>query len=241
MAVVSSESLHDTFATVEFTIPYDAEPGTVYDINWANVELDSQSSNIDSDLYAMTGGTITVADDTVIENPYVSISSAEGLPGETVRLNIDVACNNKFECIDSIISWDSALILASNGAQEVKKDVAVVSDLFDDSCTFVAYSRNGNGAGDGIFATIDFAIPADAEPGTVYNIYFSDILTFADIDHNDLVNSVASYGGTITVTDPKAYASPFIYVLSPSGLSGETVTLDVNYSNIIGVDSPNIR
>ena len=124
----------------------------------------------------------------------LSLSSAEGKAGETVTLAVNVACNNNFESLDAVVNFDSALTAAPAAAAG---GASAASDAGDGYVTVVAY---GSAAlADGAVATIDFTIPADAQPGDTYDVTFSAVNTFAIFEGDDIASSVPVSGGTITV------------------------------------------
>ena len=129
----------------------------------------------------------------------LGLSSAEGLPGETVTLNVMIACNNNFESLDAVVGWDESSLTAAqakspNGAR-------VASEAGDGYCTVVAYGSDA--IADGAIASIDFTIPANAEPGTVYDVTFTQVNTFAIFEGEDLGDGVSTSGGKITVLAPE--------------------------------------
>jgi LPXTG-motif cell wall-anchored protein len=125
----------------------------------------------------------------------LSLSSTSGKAGETVTLSVNVACNNNFESLDCVVNWDDTALTAAPAAAVAPASCA--SDAGEGYCTVVAY---GSAAlADGAVATIDFTIPEDAEPGTVYNVTFGTVNTFAIFEGEDLGSGVAQSGGTITV------------------------------------------
>ena len=132
----------------------------------------------------------------------LSLTSAEGLAGETVTLSVVVACNNNFESLDTVLTWDDTSLLASQAVSAGAASVA--SDAGPGYCTVVAY---GSAAlPDGPIANIDFTIPANAEPGTVYSINFTGNNTFAIFEGDDIAATVPTSGGTITVVEPATEA-----------------------------------
>ena len=127
----------------------------------------------------------------------LSLSSATGQAGETVTLSVNVACNDNFESLDCVVNWDDTALTAAPAAAVAPASAA--SDAGAGYCTVVAY---GSAAlKDGAIATIDFTIPADAEPGTVYNVNFGSVNTFAVFGGEDLGSGVSQSGGTITVAE----------------------------------------
>ena len=125
----------------------------------------------------------------------LSLSSASGQAGETVTLSVNVACNNNFESLDCVVNWDDTALTAAPAAAVAPASCA--SDAGEGYCTVVAY---GSAAlADGAVATIDFTIPADAQPGDTYDVTFSAVNTFAIFEGDDIASSVPVSGGTITV------------------------------------------
>ena len=140
----------------------------------------------------------------------LSLSSAEGQAGETVTLSVNVACNNNFESLDTVVNFDEALVAAQAAAAG---GASVASDAGAGYVTVVAY---GSAAlADGAVATIDFTIPADATEGTTYDVTFGAVNTFAIFEGDDIAASVPTSGGTITVvgaptepTEPETTEAP---------------------------------
>ncbi len=135
----------------------------------------------------------------------LSLSSAEGYAGDVVTITVDVACNNNFESLDAVVNWDdTALTVAPNASTgenvaEGAGAASAASASGDGFCTVVAW---GTGAiKDGSIAKINFQIPADAEPGTVYDIYFGTVTTYAIYGGDDLGSGVTQAAGQITVLE----------------------------------------
>lgn len=132
----------------------------------------------------------------------VSISKANGLPGETVTLQVVVEADDEFESLDALIEWDDDT-LKSAGAVSVNGTLCE-SYIEDGMVSVVDYSEGG--VKDGAIASIDFVIPEDAKPGTSMDVYFSSIETFAvykdgaTTEESNVVNVV---GATIGVMEPK--------------------------------------
>ncbi len=127
----------------------------------------------------------------------LSLTSASGKAGETVTLEVVVACNNNFESLDTVLTWDDTALTSSQAAPV--NGVSVASDAGAGYCTVVAYGSDA--IPDGTIATIDFTIPANAESGTVYSINFTGTNTFAIFGGDDIANAVPASGGTITVIE----------------------------------------
>ncbi len=131
----------------------------------------------------------------------VSISKANGLPGETVTVQVVVEADDSFESLDALIEWDDDT-LKSAGAVSVNGTLCE-SYVEDGMVSIVDYSSGG--VKDGAIASIEFMIPEDAQPGTSLDVYFSSVETFAiykdgaTIDQSNVVNVA---GATIGVIKP---------------------------------------
>ena len=224
-----------TVANIEFTIPEDAVEGAVYDICITSVNMFAEYGNPDD--YTATvpvyNGTITVTegssdDDDSYPDPSLYLDNIDGGAGQTVTMPVNVKCFNNFESMDVVVEWSDTALIADE-ANFV--GMYGSSSIFDNQCTVVAYDSAP--VSDGTIATIDFTIPADAEIGTVYDVYFSSVNMFAEFGGDDLTDSVSVYGGTITVTegssdDDDSYPDPSLYLDNIEGGAGQTVTMPVN-------------
>lgn len=139
------------------------------------------------------------------EGESLAVSSATGKAGETVTLQISVACNNNFESLDTVLTWDAASGLTSSKATPIGASGA--SDAGEGYVTAVIYGDSA--IADGAVASIDFTIPEDAEVGTVYDINVEQVNTFAVFEGDDLAETVARSGGQIEVVeDPTPEPTP---------------------------------
>ena len=142
------------------------------------------------------------------EGESLAVSSATGKAGETVTIQISVACNNNFESLDTVLTWDAASGLTSSKATPIGASGA--SDAGEGYVTAVVYGDSA--IADGAVASIDFTIPEDAEVGTVYDINVEQVNTFAVMDGADLAETVPVSGGQIEVvadeTEPETTAAP---------------------------------
>lgn len=152
----------------------------------------------------------------------LSLSSAEGKPGDTVTINVDIACNNNFDILDAVVGWDDSSLTASKAV-----GTNVTSNVSDNSCSINAFNANLEPIPDGTIATIDFKIPNDAQIGTIYNINWVQIESFAIYEGEDLGSNVPNSGGTITVVE-STEETPSLTMSSVEGKPGQSVTLDVN-------------
>ena len=131
------------------------------------------------------------------EGESLAVSSATGKAGETVTIQISVACNNNFESLDTVLTWDAASGLTSSKATPIGASGA--SDAGEGYVTAVIYGDSA--IADGAVASIDFTIPEDAEVGTVYDINVEQVNTFAVFEGDDLAETVARSGGQIEVVE----------------------------------------
>ena len=125
----------------------------------------------------------------------VSLTSVHGKAGETVTVNVDVACNNNFESLDIVVTWEDKALKAAQ-AKAAGKAMAA-SDAGEGYCTVVVYGSEA--LADGAVATIDFTIPSDAPEGKTYDIKISTVNTFAVFEGPDIYSTVKVNNGTITV------------------------------------------
>ncbi|MGN0613191.1 MAG: cohesin domain-containing protein, partial [Porcipelethomonas sp.] len=126
----------------------------------------------------------------------IGISSGEGNPGDTVTLAVYAGCNNNLESFDVTLGWDDVSLTAAP-AYAVSKGVSCISDSGDGYCLIVLYDNIA--IEDGSVAYINFTIPEDAVPGTVYQLDFSAVNVFATFGGDDIADSVTTVGGTIKV------------------------------------------
>jgi LPXTG-motif cell wall-anchored protein len=138
------------------------------------------------------------------EGESLSVSNATGTPGETVTVQVSVACNNNFESLDTVLTWEDTALTASMAVPSA--GVSGASDAGDGYVTVVAY---GSAAiADGAIASIDFTIPEDAEVGTQYAINVEQVNTFAIFDGADIADTVPATGGVIEVVAPATEPEP---------------------------------
>ena len=157
------------------------------------------------------------------EGESLAVSSATGKAGETVTIQISVACNNNFESLDTVLTWDAASGLTSSKATPIGASGA--SDAGEGYVTAVVYGDSA--IADGAVASIDFTIPEDAEVGTVYDINVEQVNTFAVMDGADLAETVPVSGGQIEVvadeTEPETTAAPEETTAAPTTTTAKKV------------------
>ena len=142
----------------------------------------------------------------------LSIGSASAKPGSIVMLPINVSCNNNFESMDVDIQWDDGCIY-----KRLSSDYSCMHDSKKNYCEVIVYGSDP--IADGTIATITFQIPDDAEIGTVYDVYFSDVAVFCTYGGDCIEDKVAVSGGTITVVGDGAddYLSYIKYDMDSDG------------------------
>lgn len=150
----------------------------------------------------------------------IGLTSVEGQPGETVTMELVVACNNNFESSDVVLSYDTALT-AENAVAVAP--VSGASEAGDGTISVISYSTDA--VPDGTIATINFTIPEDAEVGTEYAVDFDAVNVYAIFGGDDIAETVPTSGGTITVvaapTDP---TDPVTDPTDPTTTTAEVTT-----------------
>lgn len=131
-------------------------------------------------------------------NTEVKLSDAQGMPGDTVTLYVDVTAGDNFESMGAVLGWDY-LNLTADEAKSVNNTV-VTSKKDRNYLALGIYGPGPGSVANGSVASIDFTIPPDASPGTVYNINFVKLDTFATAN-NDITDTVGVSSGKITVVD----------------------------------------
>lgn len=129
--------------------------------------------------------------------PSLTITSAEGKPGDTVTLEIIAAANDRVETIDASITFDEALT-AVDVIKGANGDFSVQSAAMGNQLTIAGYTGNDNGVPDGAIGTMQFTIPADAAVGTVYNVEWAEVVDF-DAAGESVAAAAEKINGTITV------------------------------------------
>ncbi len=125
----------------------------------------------------------------------LSINNIAAKAGETISVPVKVECGDNFESGSFVIGWDSSeLTLSSFNINIPFNGSEVIGDGY---YAFNAYSASA--VADGEIATIEFTVPADAKIGDTYEIYFTDVETFAEFEGEDLADTVSVSGGSVTV------------------------------------------
>lgn len=172
------------------------------------------------------------------EGESLAVSSATGKAGETVTIQISVACNNNFESLDTVLTWDAASGLTSSKATPIGASGA--SDAGEGYVTAVIYGDSA--IADGAVASIDFTIPEDAEVGTVYDINVEQVNTFAIFEGEDIAETVPRSGGQIEVvadeTEPETTAAPEETTAAPTTTTAAPTTTAAKKVTAAAAGSP---
>ena len=215
-----------TAAYIRFTIPDSAVNGTVYDLHFSAVDQyedvegnehreqvntysgsitvgmkatgsSSETTPVITTSTAVVTTAVTTEEKEYDEGYSISISSGKGKPGEKVMVDIMSCCGGGMEAADFAVSWsDPALKLTSVYSAEIKGKVDYSAT--EDKCSIMVI---GEGIEDGVIGRLEFTIPTDAVPGTVYNIDVFSISTFYGSDAVEHADRTRAAGGGIWVTD----------------------------------------
>lgn len=167
----------------------------------------------------------------------LSLSKANGFPGETVSIQVVIDANDAFESLDALIEWDNET-LASSAAVAVNGTLC--SSYNEEG--MVSIVDYGSGAiKDGAIANINFTIPENAVPGSQYEINFTSVETFTVISggtSEDISESANISGTKIVVNKPKYSTTPAVTTTEPA--SETTVATTVSQVTETTVATTNI-
>ena len=176
----------------------------------------------------------TVSGKAEYESPSLVLGNAEGAPGDTVTVPVKVFCDNNFESLCAVVKWDDISLKADevNGAGNASAVIGV-NGKGDGYVEVVAFG--GSALADGAVANIKFTIPKNAVSGTVYDLYFGNIETYA-IYHGanngeNIAPNVPTYGGSVTVkgkTTPVTTTAPAVTTATVTTTISETPNLGID-------------
>ena len=233
----SIEGLDENLMTLQFTIPADAKPGTVYPITFADAsDYALEGTNAAGDNLKINGvaGAIKVEEEVKPADTQLTIGKVTGKPGETVTLPVALTKNDKgFASVQ--LKLNTALpTVADSMAGTMKDSNMVCMPNYTKTDSFVLAWVNANTASieglDDNLMTLQFTIPEDAKPGTVYPITFADKSDYALEGTNAAGENLVIEGidGSITVEDAVAPdPDTQLTIGNVKGKPGETVTLPV--------------
>jgi hypothetical protein len=145
----------------------------------------------------------------------LSIDKVTGKAGETVTVAISVDNNQGLDGMGAEIQFDEGLTLGTAKAGSLSDLVSVTPRPGTNNFVFSVAVMEVSTDTEGTIALIDFTIPEDAEPGTVYDITWVNLDDFTNgsnsyVDRIDLVNGSITVegGGGTTPPAPPATTTP---------------------------------
>ena len=233
----SIEGLDENLMTLQYTIPADAKPGTVYPITFADAsDYALEGTNAAGDNLKINGvaGAIKVEEEVKPADTQLTIGKVTGKPGETVTLPVALTKNDKGFASVQLKLNTSLPTVKDSMAGTMKDSNMVCMPNYTKTDSFVLAWVNANTASieglDDNLMTLQFTIPEDAEPGTVYPITFADKSDYALEGTNAAGENLVIEGidGSITVEDAVAPdPDTQLTIGKVEGAPGETVTLPV--------------
>lgn len=162
----------------------------------------------------------------VAENSPLSLtfSDAAGTAGSIVTISVSVSQNTGFSSSKFIIGYDPALepVILDNGNFCVNQSTSSFPDMNIMTFPMKALSRvacytdlDKASSEDGILFDLSFRIPADAEPDTVYSIWYQDVELLNQTKRLPLLTN----RGDITVVLPDETKPPVVTTAPPSATS----------------------
>ncbi|MBQ3565772.1 MAG: leucine-rich repeat protein, partial [Oscillospiraceae bacterium] len=124
----------------------------------------------------------------------LSIGNVAARPGHTVKVPIKVECGDNFESGAFVIGWDSSELY--NWSLNYADDISIASTEGENCYAVAVYDDSA--IADGEIATLELTIPADAKAGDTYEIYFTDVESFAEFGGEDLADTVSVESGSVT-------------------------------------------
>ena len=233
----SIEGLDDNLMTLQYTIPEDAKPGTVYPITFADKsDYALEGTNAAGENLVIEGidGSITV-EDAVAPDPdtQLTIGNVKGKPGETVTLPVALTKNDKGFASVQLKLNTSLPTVKDSMAGTMKDSNMVCMPNYNKEDSFILAWVNADTASieglDDNLMTLQYTIPADAKPGTVYPITFADKSDYALEGTNAAGENLVIEGidGSITVEAEAQDPDTQLTIGKVEGAPGETVTLPV--------------
>ena len=233
----SIEGLDDNLMTLQFTIPEDAKPGTVYPITFADKsDYALEGTNAAGENLVIEGidGSITV-EDAVAPDPdtQLTIGNVKGKPGETVTLPVALTKNDKGFASVQLKLNTSLPTVKDSMAGTMKDSNMVCMPNYTKTDSFVLAWVNANTASieglDDNLMTLQFTIPEDAKPGTVYPITFADKSDYALEGTNAAGENLVIEGidGSITVEEEEGEPDLILEAEQKKAKPGELVTYAV--------------
>ena len=150
------------------------------------------------------------------KNGNISITSAQGMPGDTVVVYVYENCERSLGAFDFECSWTGEG-LELIGTDSTRSSLYTGRAVKGQSAEIWGYGKSSL-VGDGRIAALKFQIPYSATPGDTYNIGVSTINYFGA--GADISDYVTVSDGTITVTNTPSLFNPR-YINYIPDLSGD--------------------
>jgi hypothetical protein len=212
-ATSSAVTSTGTLYTLEFTIPDNAEVGTVYPIT-GSVSLLSDSDNKETYDYYLVDGSITVTDEvnkgTEGASTVFTIGSVIAQPGTTVSVPVTVSSNAGFTGTGFQYYYNSNITY--DGFYSGDIDVGSTVDSTSSNAIAITTASARTVTSVGTIYYLEFTIPSDAKIGAFYPITGSVVL-LADSDSN-ITDDFYLIDGGITIDheeDTKEYSGNYYY------------------------------
>ncbi|MDE5767889.1 MAG: hypothetical protein K2H82_00690, partial [Oscillospiraceae bacterium] len=232
---------------IDFEIPADATPGTIYNLNFADIDL--ENADMVQLIPKTENGWIEVkAKETDFEHKKQD-TAAKWIIGKvevesgTTTARVPISVEGASNADDAINSYIAKIQQQEAGAKATGAEpgtayaeLGLQQNIKDLEYIFAGTSSTENKenvtAEDGVVFYIDFEIPADAAPGTTYNLNFADI----DLENADMVQLIPkTENGWIkikeaetTTTEPIQVSDAGEWVIGTATVApGEKVTIPV--------------
>ncbi len=206
----SIEGLDENLMTLQFTIPADAAPGTVYPITFADAsDYALEGTNAAGENLKINGvaGAIKVEEEVKPADTQLTIGKVTGKPGETVTLPVALTKNDKGFASVQLKLNTSLPTVKDSMAGTMKDSNMVCMPNYNKEDSFILAWVNADTASieglDDNLMTLQYTIPEDAKPGTVYPITFADKSDYALEGTNAAGENLVIEGidGSITVEE----------------------------------------
>ncbi len=233
----SIEGLDDNLMTLQYTIPADAKPGTVYPITFADAsDYALEGTNAAGENLKINGvaGAIKVEEEVKPADTQLTIGKVTGKPGETVTLPVALTKNDKgFASVQLKLNTSLPTVKDSMAGTMKDSNMVCMPNYTKEDSFILAWVNADTASIEGLddnLMTLQYTIPADAKPGTVYPITFADNSDYALEGTNAAGENLVIEGidGSITVEDAVAPdPDTQLTIGNVKGKPGETVTLPV--------------
>lgn len=150
-------------------------------------------------------GVSTLIGASAAEGPLkLKIEDVTGKAGDTVAVAISAENNPALEGIGGTIEFDEALTIGTAKTGSLLDGGLFMIDAESDSFIFAGSASEVSEDTEGTIGIINFTIPEDAEPGTVYDITwvllddYSNVDGSVDVDEENLINGSITVEGEVT-------------------------------------------